>query len=149
MQLFRLYLKSKPFEDLQVIDFVLINVCIFLLIPFYHYLNTLSCQSLPKYLVCIDHQSLNKHTVGRKTYFFMPTFSSNGEKLWDYQQKIYQLKIWSLRWRLTSLPGMLCTCPLILLTLVFPVSASVLIWKMIIVTKSFQEVCFRCHFFRF
>ena len=80
---------------------------------------------------------------------FLPNFDSNGEKLWDYQQKIYPLKIFGLRSRPTSFPGMLCTCPLILLTLVFPVSASVLIWKMIIITKSFKEVWFvRCHFFQ-
>ena len=85
----------------------------------------------------------------KKNLFFLPNFDSNGEKLWDYQQKIYPLKVCGLRLRLTSFPGILCTCPLILLTLVFPVSASVLIWKMIIITKSCKEVRFRWHFFQY
>ena len=85
----------------------------------------------------------------KKNLFVLPTFGSNGKKLWDYQQKIYPLKICGLWSFLTSFPGMLCTCPLILLTLVFPVSASVLIWKRIIITKSCKAVCFRCLFYRF
>ena len=112
----------------------------------YHHLNTLPCQSFPKFFVCIDHQSLNKLTIGRKTSFFAKFWLKWALRL---STENLSIKIFWSESRLTSFPGMLCTCPLILLTLVFPVSASVLIWKMIIITKSCKEVRFRWHFFQY